>query len=176
MHVDESIKGGRKKPLKIFIVLDLSDPAPMSMHFHTFVAFFTTFILCWPLIFQLLALLLCLLLLVHLRLVLLLLSFLATAFETRGSTLILALTSGLSATLLVRFSLIDVVLGQIFSIGISVLESLMLPLPIVVVSLDVLRVTGQIRTIFTIVSLVLTDMPVGLVEVVHGDDAKIVTE
>jgi len=57
----------------------------------------------------------------------------------------------------------------------GVFESGMLPLALLVVVLVVLLVALQVLTIVLLVGFVLTDVPVSLLEVVHCDDAKIVT-
>ena len=118
MHVNEAVERGGKKHVQVFIVLNLGDPAPMSMHFHTCVAFLVTSVLRRPAILQVFSLLLCLFFL-GLRLVLLLFSLPLTLATLVSCSCTLALTRTSSGSLLVAVGLILIIASLVSLFGIE---------------------------------------------------------
>ncbi len=194
VHVNETIKRRGDQQVQIFVVLDLGDPTPMTMNFDAGEALFFYLVLSWSLVLDILAL--SSLTIVIIIMLVLLLVFFALLLDLclQVSDLSLCLSKTLMACracclhcsssikrvspafllffagLFLHFSEVE----QGF-LETGLFESLVAPLGLVIILLELILMTDQVVTILLKVLLMLTDMPVGLEEVILRDDTQVIT-
>ena len=170
VHVDEPVERRSQKRIEVFIVLDLCDPTPVRVHFFAFKTLLFASILSRPLshsCYSLAFFTACFLVFIFITSV-----FVSSCTVTSPSTRICssALPSCASHIVSACLLLLHLLFKLVFKSK-CVFEGIMLPLACVVLTRDVLPMTVKVVTVLLIVVLILANVPIGLVEVVHGNNA-----
>ena len=160
MHMNESIQRARQYHVQILIIFNLSNPAPMGMHLGRFITFFDTPILCRLLWLDKITLLL------SFRLLRIFLAFLLIYY-------VLIHSDGFIRAQIVI--IVEIVGIELFIKSPSLSQRGVIPLTILKGANDFIFTAFQLLTVGLFVVFVLTNVPVGLHEVILCDYAEIIS-